>query len=274
MSTFDHGWNPQWSKAVIMFGYYYSGRMIWRLLNQLPVNVLQGKLCAACSLISRLLPVFLYSWALKVWGRCYLCVLTLCAYIIVLLFFFLFFHQNVHQLHSCLGTSTCSGGCYIQWVTIRPTSSVSNLDEDLPVTSYPCQWRAPKKRKQSTFRFADSVYGKVKKRRLKPLEDFDPRPDRFKGIAKNSLPALLNDLCGEELCISLLLDSTLCPNDGTTLSSSSVPTSSTVPGIEKLKKSVSAFKESLSISDAKFMKLSWILGSKENQPCGFKQDAI
>ena len=191
-------------------------------------------------------------------------ILSMCTYIMCIYHcstvFFLFVHQNVHQLHSCLGTSTCSGACYIQWVTIRPTSSVSNLDEDLPVTSYPCQWRAPKKRKRSTLRFADSVfekhvYGKVKKRRLKPLEDFDPRPDRFKGTAKNSLPALLNDLCGEELCISLLLDSTLCPNDGTTLSSSSVPTSSTLTGVEKLKKSVSAFKESLSIYDAKIREI-------------------
>ena len=88
------------------------------------------------------------------------------------------------------------------------------------------------------------MYGKVKKRRLEPLEDFDPCPDKFKGTAKNALPALVNDLHGEALCISLLLDSNLCPNDGTTLSPSSVPTLTTLPGIEKLKKSVSAFKES------------------------------
>ena len=118
--------------------------------------------------------------------------------------------------------------------TIRPTSSASNSEEDLLVTSYPCQRKVPKKRKQSTLCFTDSVfekhvYGKVKRRRLEPLEDFDPRPDKFKGTAKNSLPALLNDLRGEELCISLLLDSNLCPNNGTILSSSSVPTSSTLP---------------------------------------------
>ena len=182
-----------------------------------------------------------------VWGRHYLCVLTLCAYIIVLLLLSASCTHVSALLHA-LVAATFTG------YTIRPTSSASNLEDDLPVTSYPCQWRAPKKCKQSTLRFADSVfekhvYGKVKKRRLTPLEDFDPRPDKFKGKAKNSLPALLNDLRGEELCISLLLDSTLCPNDGTTLSSSFVPTSSTLPGIEKLKKSVSAFKESLSISD-------------------------
>ena len=99
------------------------------------------------------------------------------------------------------------------------------------------------------------MYGKVKKRQLEPLEDFDLRPDKFKGTAKNYLPALLNNLHAEELCISLLLDSNLCPNDGTTSSSSSVPTSSTLPGIEKLKKSVSAFKENLSIADEKIREI-------------------
>ena len=99
------------------------------------------------------------------------------------------------------------------------------------------------------------MYGKVKKRQLEPLEDFDPRPAKFKGTAKNYLPALLNNLHAEELCISLLLDSNLCPNDGTTLSSSSVPTSSTLLGIEKLIKSVSAFKENLSIADEKIREI-------------------
>ena len=45
--------------------------------------------------------------------------------------------------------------------TIRPTSLVSNLEEDLPVTSYLCQWKTPKRRKQITLRFADSVFEKL-----------------------------------------------------------------------------------------------------------------
>ena len=68
-------------------------------------------------------------------------------------------------------------------------------------------------------------------------------------------PATKKTRIGGAHGISLLLDSNLCPNDGTTLSSSSVPTSSTLPGIEKLKKSVSAFKESLSISDEKIREI-------------------
>ena len=41
--------------------------------------------------------------------------------------------------------------------TIRSTSSASHSEEDLPVISYSCQWKAPKKHKQSTLRFTDSV---------------------------------------------------------------------------------------------------------------------
>lgn len=115
MSTLDHGWNPQWSKAVIMFGYYYSERMIWRLLDQLPVNVLQGKLCAICNLISRLLPC---SYTREHWndGRGVGTTLSMHTYIMCIYHCSFFFYQNVCQLHSCLGTSTCSGGCYIHWV--------------------------------------------------------------------------------------------------------------------------------------------------------------
>ena len=35
--------------------------------------------------------------------------------------------------------------------TIRPTSSASNLEEDLPVTSYPCQWKALKNANRAPF---------------------------------------------------------------------------------------------------------------------------
>ena len=173
--------------------------------------------------------------------------------------FFLFFLESLQVAHVSALLHALVAATFTEF-TIRPSSSASTSEEELPVTSYPCQWKAPKKRKQSTIRFADSifekhVYGKVKKRRLEPLEDFDPRPDKFKGTAKNALPALLNDLRGEELCISLLLDSNLCPNDGATLSSSSAPTSTNLPSIEKLKKSVSAFKESLCLSDEKIREI-------------------
>jgi hypothetical protein len=99
--------------------------------------------------------------------------------------------------------------------------------------------------------FEKHVYGTVKKRRLAPLEDFDPRPAKFKGTAKNSLPALLEEVRGKGLCISLLLDSKLCPHDDAVPSSSSTLTSTTLPSLEQLKTTVSAFKQSLAVSDEK-----------------------
>ena len=58
----------------------------------------------------------------------------------------------------------------------------------LPVTSYACKWNVPKKRKFSALRMSEAtfekhVYGKEKRRSLKPLEEFDPRPIKLRGTA-------------------------------------------------------------------------------------------
>ena len=60
------------------------------------------------------------------------------------------------------------------------TANVSN-EEVLPATSYACKWNVPKKRKVSTLHMSEAtfekhVYGKEKRRSLKPLEEFDPCP--------------------------------------------------------------------------------------------------
>ena len=56
-------------------------------------------------------------------------------------------------------------------------------------------------------KFSKHVYGKEKKRNLKPLEHFDPRPDELKGTASSALPELLYKSHGMRLFISLSLDS-------------------------------------------------------------------
>ena len=66
----------------------------------------------------------------------------------------------------------------------------------MPVTSLPCLWKPPKKRKESTMQMSEATftkhtYDKTKKKQLKRLEDFDPRPLEFRGTAANHLPALL-----------------------------------------------------------------------------------
>lgn len=98
----------------------------------------------------------------------------------------------------------------------RPSLPVANADEDedeasIPCTSQPCQWKPPKKRKESTLRLSDATfekhdYAKPVKKRVKHVEDFDPRPESFRGSASTRLPGLLQKLSGEQLCISLLFD--------------------------------------------------------------------
>ena len=40
------------------------------------------------------------------------------------------------------------------------TTGNSDDDEDLPVTSFSCQWKVPRKRKESTLKFADANFEK------------------------------------------------------------------------------------------------------------------
>ena len=115
------------------------------------------------------------------------------------------------------------------------------------VTSQLCQWKAPKKRKESTLPVSDATfekhdYTKPNKRKIKRMEDFDPRPQEFRGTVSSRLPELLRALQGEQLCFSLLLDPQF---QHETIHQ---PTDHNVPGLEKLKRTMSAFKTSLQIT--------------------------
>jgi len=83
----------------------------------------------------------------------------------------------------------------------------SSLEDDIPVTSLPCQWKPPKQRKESTLpmaqaQFEKHTYGKTKKQRLALLDDFDPRSMKYRGTAANNLPTLLKKI----VLISVLFD--------------------------------------------------------------------
>ena len=97
---------------------------------------------------------------------------------------------------------------------LRPSNPPSlSLEEDnLPVTSYLCQLKPPRKRKEerghssnAAAHFHEHTYGKPKKRVVKQVEDFDPRPNEYKRTASYHLPGLLDGIRGEYLSISLLL---------------------------------------------------------------------
>lgn len=50
------------------------------------------------------------------------------------------------------------------------------------------------------------MYGKIKKRSLKPLEELDPRPIEYRGTANIRLNNLLEHIRGKGLVISLSVD--------------------------------------------------------------------
>ena len=91
----------------------------------------------------------------------------------------------------------------------QPSASTSGDDnESLPCTLYPCQWKQPKKRKESNLRMGDAVFekhvlGRECKRKVVAVEDFDPRPQKYGGTVNERVPILLDKIRGEGLCISL-----------------------------------------------------------------------
>lgn len=120
-------------------------------------------------------------------------------------------------------------------------------DESTPCTSQLCRWKAPTKRKESTLRMSDAnfqkhEYSKPVKRKIQSMEDFDPRPDSFKGSTQSRLPKLLKQLKGEQLCISLLLDPEY------QVKPSQQPSAHHVPDALQLKETIAAFKSSLELT--------------------------
>ena len=130
--------------------------------------------------------------------------------------------------------------------------SMEEDEEAVPVTSLACQWKAPKKRNESTQKISDvlfekHVYGRTKKKSMKSLEDFDPRPEEYHQTAMDNLPSLLDSIRGEGLCISLLLDQRTCQvTDIEQVPSSSLPS---MPSHQILVHSVAEFKRSLCVTD-------------------------
>ena len=128
----------------------------------------------------------------------------------------------------------------------RPVAD-NNSDDNVPVTSQPCRWKGPRKRKESTMCLSDATfekhdYKKPLKRTVKHVEDFDPRPEIFRGTAPSRIPELLQKLKGEQPCISLLFD----PQHRH--EKSHQPATHSFPNTGHLRETVSAFKKSLEVT--------------------------
>ena len=144
----------------------------------------------------------------------------------------------------------------------QPSASTSGDDnESLPCTSYPCQWKQPKKRKESNLRMGDAVFekhvlGRECKRKVVAVEDFDPRPQKFRDTIKERVPVLLDKIRGEGLCISLLLDPKVrhWDNSLTATPSISIPS---LPKPSSLADTIAAFKDSLKLSEEKLREIEF-----------------
>lgn len=127
-----------------------------------------------------------------------------------------------------------------------PITMVNDPDtESVPVTSLPCKWKAPKTKTDSTLLVASTSfekhdYKKPVKRKIKVLDDFDPRPAEFRVQIQSRIPAFLQRVKGEELGISFLLDSSL---QQTLATPDSVGTDD-----DNLQGSIAAFKDSLNVT--------------------------
>ena len=143
---------------------------------------------------------------------------------------------------------------------LTPIVSGENVtEEDLPVTSYPCRWKPPCKRKESNLKISDAnvtkhTYGKQRKVELSPLEEFDPRPHKYRGSAPAQLTAFLGKVRGKGLGVSLLFDPSTqywTPTE----QPSSESQSPSLPCCPDLRYTIEKFKKSLKISEEEARKI-------------------
>ena len=142
---------------------------------------------------------------------------------------------------------------------ISLTTDISTPEEPLPITSYSCQWKQPRKRKESSLPVSDitfnkHVYGRQVKHMLKPLKDFDPRPVEYQGTAPQQLEEFLKKVQGKGLGISLLIDKDVQVWKATSDKSDKQSTNANpedtavMPSRAELVKRVAAFKKTLKLT--------------------------
>ena len=164
-------------------------------------------------------------------------------------------------LHALVGMTANEG---------PPPAPSAEDDEEgsLPVTSYLCQWKVPKRRKESSLQMADVVftkhdYHKQKKQKVKLVTDYDPRPPEYCGTAHTLLPALLDRVRGESLGVSVMFDTHYAQKDV-------VAPSPDVPSVGALRTTIEAFKESLKMQPEKIQQIEQSTREQRNSPLWFE----
>jgi hypothetical protein len=126
-----------------------------------------------------------------------------------------------------------------------------------PVTSYLCH-------KESNMPISDAkfrrhVYGRKQKYALKPLSDFNPRPEQLRGNSKEQLKIYLDKVRGHGIGVSLLFDErTRCWSSVTnenTANAGGESLAPTLPTKKELQERVAEFKKSLIMPQHKLRKV-------------------
>ena len=139
-------------------------------------------------------------------------------------------------------------------------STTEILDEALPITSFACEWKIPRKRKENNSKMSDiafkkHVYGRHVKHNLQSLSDYDPRPTEYHNTAQDQLKHFLSKVKGKGLGVSVLFDPDSRVWEPTDLDKMEPVSQSQLPSKEDLVKRVEAFKESLKLSPEKIRAL-------------------
>ena len=181
-------------------------------------------------------------------------------------------HPKVYYVCTCSESASCThvSGLLHALVAMCPkqislTTDPSAPEEPLPVTSYACQWKQPKKRKESSLPVSDitftkHVYGRQVKHTLKPLKDFDPRPVEYQGTAPQQLEKFLKNVLGKGLGISLLLDKDVqvwkdTSDESNTCADPDAAAGAVMPSQTELVKRVALFKKSLQLTTQQIREL-------------------
>jgi len=98
--------------------------------------------------------------------------------------------------------------------TASADDHIASIIQPVPITSLECQWSKPRHRKDSKVEvsnvaFKKHIYGRQRKHELEPINDFDPRPDEYKGTASQKLQDFLEAMRGNDLGVSVLFDEKL-----------------------------------------------------------------
>ena len=148
-----------------------------------------------------------------------------------------------------------------------PSVSTGDEDEMMPVTSYLCQWKVPKKRKESNLAMSEAVfekhdYHKPKKRKISLTEDFDPRPIELRGNAQSLLETFLKTVHGESLGVSVMFDPQYCHQTMPDIQPD-------MPSVCVIKKTVASFKESLRMPAEKLREIEHNTRAQRDSPLWF-----